>query len=539
MVVSMPKPTKALSYLDIHFAHLMLRLSSSQDDELFLASALVSSQTRAGHICLDLRQLEDPQFLREKLGEDFKNLPLQSAAGAEAALSASSVVGPPGSYRPLILDDRTRLYLNRYWRYQNRLADLVITRVQDSPTTADPSAIRASLNKYFPIDPDGPIDWQRIAAAIATLKRFSVITGGPGTDKTHTVGKFLAVLLEQFEKRDLKILLAAPTGKAAVRLQDSIRAVKNELACSEEIKAAIPDTAATIHRLLGTIRHSPYFWHNEENPLQVDVMVVDEASMVDLALMCKLVQALPARTKLILLGDDNQLASVEAGAVLADICDAGQTHAYSKEFVTALESISGQILEREPPEAPGRAISDCIIQLKRSYRFEKQKGIGALSELVNAGDGEEALRLMKGDRFDEVQWHDIGEENLLQQILPYFSSMIEFTTIEEIFEAFDRLRILCAVREGRQGANTINALIEQYVRGVVGAGRSSTWYRNQPVMVTRNDYTLQLYNGDLGVVLPGSDDSGDLTAQFMLPDKRVKKLRPFSAHGPQKSRLGI
>ncbi|MCG8607438.1 exodeoxyribonuclease V subunit alpha [bacterium] len=527
MNVPIRRPTEAISYLDIHFARLMLKLSASQADELFIASALVSSQTRAGHICLDLLQLEDSEFLREKLGDDFEDMPAVSLATVETVLATSSVVGQPGAYRPLIIDDKKRLYLNRYWQYQNRLADFINGRVKDLPRIANPSAVRDSLDKYFPVDPGGPIDLQRIAAATATLKSFCVITGGPGTGKTYTVGKFLAVLLEQSSECDLKILLAAPTGKAAIRLQDSIRAVKDELDCAEEIKTAIPETAATIHRLLGTIRHSPYFRHNEDNPLEVDVMVVDEASMVDLALMCKLVQALPAHAKLILLGDDNQLASVEAGAVLADICDAGRTHTYSYEFLAALESIGGQFLERETTEDSGRAISDCIVQLKKSYRFEKQRGIGALSELVNKGDGEEALRLMKDDRFDEVQWHDIQEENLLHQTLPFFSSMIELSTIEEILEAFDRLRILCAIRDGPQGANTVNALIEKYVRGIVGAGRGSSWYRNQPVLVTQNDYTLQLYNGDLGVILPAAEDTGDLTAQFMLSDKRVKKLRPF------------
>jgi exodeoxyribonuclease V alpha subunit len=251
-------------------------------------------------------------------------------------LRESKVVGAPGQYKPLILDEGSRLYLFRYWDYQEKLLDLIRRRVSEDGQAVNATALKKGLERLFPGSHGGEIDWQKVAALTALMKRFCVISGGPGTGKTTTVAKILALLLEQGNSEKVRIALAAPTGKAAARLQETIKLAKEKLHCADTIKGAIPEEASTIHRLLGSIPGSPYFRHNGQDPLLVDVVVVDEASMVDMALMSKLVQALPSQSRLVLLGDKDQLASVEAGAVLGDICDTGQVHNFSNLFCKRL-----------------------------------------------------------------------------------------------------------------------------------------------------------------------------------------------------------
>jgi exodeoxyribonuclease V alpha subunit len=265
------------------------------------------------------------------LGEVGENGPMIAPPLADwrTALRQSPVVGRPGDYAPLILDDAGRLYLYRYWAYERQLAEDVLRRLADEPSGVDIPRLRAGLDRLFPPAGDAEVDWQRIAAAVAVLKQFCVISGGPGTGKTTTVIRILALLAEQ-AARPLHIALTAPTGKAATRMQEAIRLARDRLPVSPAIREAIPGEAMTIHRLLGYRPGSVRFRHDRDNPLPVDALVVDEASMVDLALMAKLVRALPPRARLILLGDKDQLASVEAGAVLGDIC--GDSTGFSPAF---------------------------------------------------------------------------------------------------------------------------------------------------------------------------------------------------------------
>ena len=246
-------------------------------------------------------------------------------------IDANSVVGKPGDFRPLILDG-SRVYLYRYWDYERKLADILNERMGNDTLSIDTPLLKDGLKRLFPAGKKGETDWQKVAAFTSMMKRFCVISGGPGTGKTTTVARILALLQEQAGSERLRIALAAPTGKAAARLQETIKSAKEKLNCSEEVKADISEEASTIHRLLGTIPDSPYFRHNAKNPLPADVVIIDESSMVDLALLSKLVQAIPIQARLILLGDKDQLASVEAGAVLGDICDTGNVDRFSGSF---------------------------------------------------------------------------------------------------------------------------------------------------------------------------------------------------------------
>jgi len=510
--------TETISHIDRHFARMMQRLAGRENTLLVLAAKLVSSQTRAGHICLDLVDLTNREFLTESLGDDVtSDFPETAVDDLSAKLRETSVVGKPGDFQPLILDTNNRLYLNRYWQYQETLAQFVLARSTQSNRCIDTGAPRTLLDKYFPEEDD---IWQKVAAAIALYKNFCVITGGPGTGKTSTVVKIIALLLEEIP--DQRVVLAAPTGKAANRLQESIKFAKENLPCTDEIKAKIPDEAKTIHRLLGAIRHSPRFRHKTGNPLDADVVIVDEASMVPVALMAKLTAALPAHAKLILLGDHNQLASVEAGAVLADICGSGALNVYSSDFKAVLEKATGANLEL--CESPAPSIQDCIVQLRHNYRFGGKSGIMALSEAVNRGDVDLALEILQDDQYDDVHWH-AADSNVLSTILGNFGDYGSSGSPADIFDRFKQFRVLCAVREGPQGIRVVNSKIEQFVRRKLVAKPDDRWYAGQPVLVSENDYDLNLFNGDVGIILRDAD--GNLMTFFQDHDRGFRKISPF------------
>jgi exodeoxyribonuclease V alpha subunit len=492
-----------VSALDCRFAGFIQDLGDCRSDELWICAALVSAMTRSGHICLDCAALTDPHYLATILQEPEKISIETDTETVISALKDCRVVGQTGTFHPLILDDNL-LYLYRYWDYQNRLADYINANVNVQQLQT-PQQIDRLLVELFPPDDVNADPWQKQAARVAITHKFCVISGGPGTGKTYTAGKILAALIAGENNPALKIKLAAPTGKAAMRLQDSIRSVKQAINCQQEIKALIPEEASTVHRLLGTKRHSPYFMHDSENPVDVDVLVIDEASMIDLALIGKLVSALPQHTRLILLGDNHQLASVEAGSVLADICGP----------------------QNNKDKHGDSGISGCIVRLQTTHRFSGDSAILKLSQAVNEGKAEDALAILSEPQTGDADWHDLHKENLMHVLLSHFRDYRPERDLAAAFRQIEEFRILCAVRMGPAGVSEINNAIEKFIKSRTGIAQSEIWYAGRPVLITENDYELGLFNGDVGIAGGAQGSEESLRVYFADETGSFKSFRPF------------
>ncbi|HJV67348.1 MAG TPA: exodeoxyribonuclease V subunit alpha, partial [Geomonas sp.] len=479
-----------LNDIDRHFAAFICRQAGCDDLYLEAAAALLSKGVVAGDVCLDLAHA-----LKEGAADCFG---IRTVDGWVKRLRSFSVVGAPGEFKPLILDDSGRLYLHRYWRYEQELSAAVLER--GAPAHFDPELLKRGLERLFP-SRTGETDWQRVAAIAAVSRRFCVISGGPGTGKTSTVVKVLALLLEQQGGDSCRVALAAPTGKAAARLKESMM---GGVDCSAEVKALIPDDVFTLHRLLGYLKGSCSFRHNRDNPLPYDLVIVDEASMVSLPLMAKLIDALRHDTRLILLGDRDQLASVEAGAVLGDICNSGGAEGFSPEFAALVLGLAGDAIPIQRSHGP---LGDAVVLLKKSYRFSSSSGIGIVGALVNAGDGPAALAALGNGAYPDIALSRIPSaeglaEALSGRVLAGYQAYLQAATPEEAFERFGQFRILCAMRGGPFGVEAINLLVRERLARAGLIDPQERWYAGAPVMITCNDYNLGLFNGDVGLILP-------------------------------------
>lgn len=532
-----------LREVDLHFARTVERIAGIHDPLVLLGLAVASRAPGAGHVCVELDRVRQLVRLEDR-GAPEAAWP--DAARWRAALEAcEALVATPSSIdadsRPLVLDG-ARLYLQRYWRYQQRLVSALAARARIDAQNVDEALLVQGLDRLFPrTGPAAAPDMQRVAACIAVLRGLTVITGGPGTGKTTTVVKVLALLLEQARAagaRPLRIALAAPTGKAAARMVDAIADGASRLEVDDEIRARIPDRAFTLHRLLGVdYRHPTRFRHDAANPLPMDVVVVDEVSMVDLALMAKLVDAVPPSARLVLLGDRDQLASVEAGAILGDICADGAP-GMSPALAARVRALSGE----EPPAeaskdtAPTR-MQDSVVRLTRSHRFAAEGGIGALARAINAGDADAALALLvrhepAGERYDRRRADVVslltlpaGARDLSaarEQVVEGYRELLEragSAEVRDVLDALDRFRVLCAHRGGPFGVAALNDAITGWLQRAKllppEAAAGAAWYHGRPIIVTENDYDLELFNGDTGIVL---DDGGRARAFFRRPD---------------------
>ncbi|TEW51809.1 exodeoxyribonuclease V subunit alpha [Psychromonas algicola] len=386
-------------------------------------------------------------------------------------------------------------------------------------------------------------DWQKISAALALTSARCVISGGPGTGKTTTVVKLLALLLQA--QPDLNIKMVAPTGKAAARLTESITNALGDLALDKTVAQLIPSEASTIHRLLGVRNNSAHFRHNQDNPLVLDLLLVDEASMVDLPLMAKLLSALPDHARLILLGDKDQLASVEAGAVLGDICsfiEAG----YSQEKAEQLAELTGfESLSTNINNNVNQLMSDKLCLLRKSYRFDQFSGIGYLASMVNKGGVKAEQLSALCEQYDDLSYHinDPQSDAVFEKLVidgygPYLSALAEANksiiehgnrdAAKQLLKQFNDFKILCATREQEWGVEQLNHRCEKILQKAGLLARrfdsTQTWYIGRPVMVTENSYHLNLFNGDIGLCLEGED--GQLRVYFVMPDGSVADYQP-------------
>lgn len=517
--------------LDLAFAQLILDHSPGHPtpELLALGAAASTRAPGAGHVCAQLERLAG------QLSLDREGQPLPQARWPELvpwldALRASPAVGDGSGGCPLVLDAHNNLYLRRLWAQQQQLATSLNGRVDDAHPQVDLDLLGAEIAQLFPRS--GPDALQRVACAIGVTRRFAVISGGPGTGKTTTVAKLL-VLLQQHALRcgpPMRMLLLAPTGKAAARLLESLSSSLASLPMTEEVRAHLPKGASTLHRALGWQPRTPTrFKHHAGNPLPADLVLVDEASMVDLSLMSKLVDAVGPAARLVLLGDQDQLASVEAGAILGDLCNAqGARPPWSGELLDTLSALGLPQTEAGSPQ-PG--LQDHIVQLSHSFRFDGASGIGALSRAINAGDGPGVLEALGSEQHPDLHWERIpanAHPNNLEALRSVLRGGFQMLTFAKDPQAalalLARFRVLCAHRQGRWGVNAINRLCARILvqQGLIPAGEA--WYSGRPVMVTRNDYALGLYNGDVGVALDSGD--GQLRVWFP-PETPGAALRAF------------
>ncbi len=500
-----------LSGLDKSLANLLQTKQPSDDVRHVWLVALTSHQWERGHACLDLTTLRTQAAVLLGWTDEQTELLPEHLADAAATLPWVQ-----GEACPLVLsDDGTRLYLRRAWTAEQNIRHNIAQRLA-LPCEA-PADLQHRLDELFPPTRDGSSDMQRTACEVAAQNRITLITGGPGTGKTTTVVKLLSLLVRT-APRELQIHLAAPTGKAAARLTESISNALTKMPADQ--RPHMPRQAQTLHRLLQTNSRA-----NQVHQLATDVVVVDEASMIDLEMMARLLQAVPASARLILLGDKDQLASVEAGAVMSQLC-------------------TGSLLQHQ------------TVTLMHSHRFDAKSGIGQWARAVNAEvtDNTPALKALwnaapdwlatlpvqqriDGDapqadvtRLQIASAHDpklavglrYGWRHWLALLEPHRPPTPQPCSDQEavaLLQAFTEFCVLCAVREGPLGVTQLNAQVEH----ALGLGQA-TWYTGRPVMVTRNDYALDLMNGDIGLCLPAPD--GVLRVAFPAVEGGVRWVMP-------------
>ncbi|MDE2371417.1 MAG: exodeoxyribonuclease V subunit alpha [Burkholderiales bacterium] len=510
--------------LALAWARFAVELDPMADAALLLAVALLVHGEASGHSCLDLDVDDADAAAIEWSAEARARLGALRWADPQR-LAASPLVGRPADGpEPLVLAG-SRLYLRRHWRHEHDIAAAVRSRVERQDSV-EATALRPWLDRLFP-DCD-VFDWQKAACAVALRSGLTVITGGPGTGKTYTAARLLALLYAtDLEPTRLRVALAAPTGKAAARLGLALGAALDELRSGlgdalpwREIATRV-GVARTLHALLGARPDTRRYARDERHPLEVDLLIVDEASMIHLEMMAALLRALPPRSRLVLLGDKDQLASVEAGSVLGDLCSGAERGRYRGATAAWIEQSTG----RAPPvgevDEAGPALAQQTVMLRHSRRFGGP--IGTLALAVRAGDAHAAEALLEADTGPEVRWlqgHDPGIVARLAlrgrdgapggyaEYLRRLRARPESDAdVVALLREFDRFRLLCAVRDGPWGVAGVNDAVERALADAHHLHRTGPWYEGRPVMVTRNDPSNGISNGDVGVALrpPGAE----------------------------------
>lgn len=501
---------------DLQLAGMFARQDPQLPESAMWVIACLSQQIQRGAVCLTLAGLaaETPPAVNPSVPWPA------NAADWVTLLRRVPAVGVPGQIRPLVLDGSSgRFYSYRHWDLEQRLARELRQRAGWAPV-AEARVVRRALNALFPAD-EPAASLQGLAAALAASGRITVLTGGPGTGKTTTLARMLAVLLHA--RPASRVALVAPTGKAAARMEEALGGALARLPAQWGV--TVPAQATTLHRLLGLrpgAAHLPRF--HPAHPLPVDILALDEASMVDLALMTRLVEALPDTARLILLGDPDQLASVEAGAVLGDLCESPL--GFSPMQARRLVELTGWSMS--PAAArDDHPLRDHRVHLTHNHRFGDSPGLARLAAAVNGGDAAAVHCLLTGEGEPEVSGSaepGLMMEQVLAGYAPYLDALTAGTAAAEVLGRFEQFRVLCAHRAGPFGVDGLNARIEAALRRrgyLLGEG---LWTAGRPVLVTRNDPGARLANGDVGLILP--DRSGRLQAVFRRSDGSVHAISP-------------
>ncbi len=573
-----------LRHIDSALAAQLLLLDAHASPALLVAAAVLAQMEGRGHTCLPLAELCQPPVVllgwpaaavegAQGLKALWTHLPAkladwQTALQAHSPGSCLRGADAPDQGQPLVLGgtaDAPLLYLRRYAGYEQRVGQSLLQRAGEALAVPE-GAAREWLDRFFApkAEEPHPTDWQKVACAVALSARLSVITGGPGTGKTYTAARLLALLLALHEGGSpLRVALAAPTGKAAARLKQSIDDALTRLSVPADagldLNALIArmGPARTLHSLLGARPGTRQFRHHGANPLDLDVLIVDEASMVHLEMMDALLQALPPTARLVLLGDKDQLASVEAGAVLGDLCRDAAAGRYSGATAQFVQAVAGQTLAAGfvvPDPAP--VLAQQTVMLRQSRRF--QGAIGQLALAVNRGDAATARTVLSegsagaatppqsnAEMPSPVEAGPVSKETsalfALQPTTPQAVCALALggsgqpshadylrllqtgpagqgvaahaSWVSAVLKAFERFRILCAVHQGDWGTLGLNAAVQKALSGQGLLKPHGEWFAGRPIMVTRNDAQLGVFNGDVGVVLPNTE--GKLKAWFL------------------------
>ena len=484
----------ALSPLDVHAATVIARLCGETDQQVILAAALTVRGSRFGHVCIRLATQRDAVVVDGQDPEAIEALPWPDPHQWESAVSSSSIVGDGSGDEPLVLID-DRLYLERYFRYEEEVVGLIDARTGTEPTVLSPE-VRAVLDRLLPPTVDGTLNRQHLAVATALEGRLTVIAGGPGTGKTYTVAALLAALAERPGEEFPLVALCAPTGKAAAQLGEEVARFATAVEDPAAREALEGLEASTIHRLLGWAWGRGRFEHHERNRLPHDMVIVDEMSMVSLPLAAKLMAAVRDDAAVVLVGDPFQLESIEAGTVLADIVGPAADDGYQPPIATP------------PPPMAGR-----VVVLDRVHRFEEQGSIADFAEAVRRGDADKALDLLDRD-LEGLEWVEDRSaarfERLWERVIDQRARLVEVAAVpgseDSALAEIRELAVLCAHREGPgsvgQWRRDIEAALDERFTGLRYGGE---WYPGRPVMITSNDYNLGLYNGDIGVAVETGD----------------------------------
>lgn len=546
--------------LDAALAQFLADSVAETPAAVLIAAALCSHQLGRGHACLDLAAtLRDPVFTLAMPPEgempDLPESPVHVLQGWTvqdwlAALDCPRLVGRGAADEadtPLVCDG-ARVYLRRYWQYEQTVATELAQRLScGAMSVAQEQHVRQLLDILFPPENAGVAgpDWQKVACALVARSHFGLVTGGPGTGKTTTVVRLLAMLQSLAMTgtvtgelgRPLRIRLAAPTGKAAARLNTAIARQLNDLPwhslpAGAAVQSAIPTEVVTLHRLLGSRPDSRSFFHDARRPLMLDVLVIDEASMIDLEMMAAVVAALPPQARLILLGDKDQLASVEAGAILGELCRRAEQGYYSAVTAAAVQRLCGETLPAalcRPDEA--QPLDQVVAMLRVSQRFDRDSGIGRLAHAIHGGEVTAVVDVLQHDDA-AIQWFDVAQASEAvwwAQVVAGYRGYLEWLQqtpapdqdadawARELLQRHGKFQVLCALRQGEWGVAGLNARIAQQLHAAGLIPALEGWYPGRPVLITSNDYALGLMNGDVGVTVLSPAD-GRLRVVFAAAD---------------------